>query len=217
MKLVDILARDLEVWPKKTDDILSQDLSGKINCADYPEDIDEVLECGVNGDEDDWVWPAAHWSFVYDKHGDPLTLELAEDAKTTVVSYGEWLAARSKLAWGVSGVSGEASGAIDLRAARSRVFEIEEQIKALQSESESLISQIEQEGFNLIKDAPKADVPDMQDWRNWKVGDTVRNWASGVVGLILEAEDPDYDGALVIRTSSHGWVRECDVQWVGRP
>ena len=95
---------------------------------------------------------------------------------------------------------------------RDEVTELNAYIEKYTRERDALIERLASEGFALIP--PVVSVVsefsgvDMNDWRNWKVGDIVSVIGDSDVDdgehIILELEDSGYGGCMPIKTGE-GW------------
>src|SRR3990167_2919510 len=84
-KLVDILARELEVWPdnnlsEASASFVAQDSDGMIVTLD-PEETASASQ--FNGDE----WVRSHWT------GGDLVFEVADDHQTAIITHAQWQSA----------------------------------------------------------------------------------------------------------------------------
>lgn len=109
---------------------------------------------------------------------------------------------------------------------RDRVTEIDREVEELQEERESLIQKLADEGFKLIK-LESVELPDMSDWRNWKVGDLLEVTAQEhghnfPIGEIVRMKClPSESGGQIdceyIDSRDFWWLRSDELKFHSRP
>ena len=148
--LIQILAKQLKVWPKEAK-CIAQDANSRA----YPYS-GSVLRRGA-----EWAGPLQVASYWVDLK------ELASDHETAIITKSMW---KAEVA-GMAPACNKAPQANPL-AWRDRVQEIDIVVQVLEEERLSLVQGLEAEGFALIN-AKREPAEDMTDWRNWKAGDLV--------------------------------------------
>lgn len=147
MKLVEILAKELEEWPSNTDSIW--------------QDHDSELRFYGNRD--------TSLSNIYvSELCDDCLRRWGDITPENRVTKEMWEAEKAKL-------SAQNTLVFDPIYCRDRIKEIDALVESLEEERVSLVQALEDEGFLLISAALISATPteDMSDWRNWKEGDLV--------------------------------------------
>lgn len=178
MKLVEILAREFEVWAQP-------------GCASVTQDADKVVYCWKYDNPvykkytGKWVHPSGCGlcNFPFSKR----IAQLADDYKTAIVTKEMWEAERGKIQMNVQNTETEAES-FDPIYCRDRIKEIDALVGSLEEERVSLVQALEDEGLSLIErinkqlEECKQSHEDMSDWQNWKRGDLIEcvDGSSGV-------------------------------------
>lgn len=201
MKLVEILAKELEEWPPHAFVAVQDD------------DSDHTIWF-LQSDHQELSFMSREW-----RCGSPFDIlisrpsQLAHDHSTAIVTEADW----KKEARSIPDQSavGEIYNAQDVQHGplqwRDRIAEIDSTSLALTTERADLVQKLASEGFALIgrinellTDAMQAH-EDMSDWRNWKAGDQLTtvlenscNIQIGGIVTLRSIEDPEYDGSMPV-------------------
>ena len=146
--LIQILAKQLKVWPKEAK-CIAQDANSRA----YPYS-GSVLRRGA-----EWAGPLQVASYWVDLK------ELASDHETAIITEAMWKAEVTGTE--IASTECKQFNATELR---DRIFQIKITVDALQKEHDSAVNKLAAEGFQLV---PVAPAEDMTDWRNWEGGDLV--------------------------------------------
>lgn len=214
MKLVEILAKELEEWPPHAFVAVQDD------------DDDHTIWFLQSGHRDLSFMPG-EW-----KCESPFDIlisrpsRLAHDHATAIVTEADW----KKEARSIPDQSevGEIYNAQAIEHGplqwRDRIAEIDSTTHALTIERAELVQKLASEGFALIGRVVEP-VEDMSDWRNWKVGDCARlidkvceetGMEPGSVGEITRIDEYDRGGHHV-KIDDHYWPLTKNLSWHSRP
>jgi len=206
-KLLQILAKELKAWPKGKCKAIAQD---ETSCVFFWKNDDLVFEANEWHAREGSSLVEGNWSI--DKK-----VELAEDYKTAIITKEMWEAE-------VAGTEIPSTECKQFNATelRDRIFQIKITVDALQKEHDAAVNKLAAEGFQLVPVAPSKD---MENWRNWKAGDSVEcvkesegasvltvgsAYAIGTIGTALCVTDDE--GDRVARGVSEGCFK-----FVSRP
>ena len=155
--LIEILAKELKVWPKGKCKAIAQWGNSRVFFWKHG---DLVFKQSA--------WHARTGSALLDADWS-LTkkVELASDHETAIITKAMWKAEVAGMALG-----GKRTPQANPLAWRDRVQEIDIVVQVLEEERLSLVQSLEAEGFALI-DAKREPAEDMANWRNWKAGDLI--------------------------------------------
>lgn len=197
MKLVEILAKELKEWADTTV-CYAQDRSGEVlPFVTKPDIIRQGMwepKTGEGYIDQNFLADVVHHDF------------LADDYQTAIVTKEMWEIEKAKL-------NAQNTDVFAPIHCRDRIKEIDTLVESLEEERVSLVQALEDEGFALISTVLVDAVPteDMNDWRNWRVGDNLLTVGEGggfdFVGEVVKLLATDKYGAEVATSSEpdYGW------------
>lgn len=181
MKLVEILAKELEEWPEGVL-TYAQDSSGVVGACSGGQERPNVNSC--------WSPELDHW-WVEDAPLNGLPVDISEDYQTAIVTKEMWESEKAKQnslstvasddeLWGdVKEMYNREKEEFNPIYCRDRIKEIDSLVESLEEERVSLVQALEDEGFSLIRrinkqlEECKQSHEGMSDPSNWEEGDLI--------------------------------------------